>query len=60
MFDGTLGTRKTDPVDFELKEDAKTICLIPCIVPKLHKEMFKKEAESLVLQGFLERAKNSE
>ena len=25
LFDGTLGTRKTDPVDFELKEDAKKI-----------------------------------
>ena len=22
LFDGALGTRKTDPVDFELKEDA--------------------------------------
>ena len=25
LFDGTLGTWKTDPVDFKLKEDAKSI-----------------------------------
>ena len=27
LFDGTLGTWKTDPVDFELKEYADPICL---------------------------------
>ena len=26
LFDGTTVTRETDPVDFELKEDAKPIC----------------------------------
>ena len=26
LFDGTLGTWKTDPVDLELKEDVKPIC----------------------------------
>ena len=26
FFDGTIGTWKTDTVDFKLKEDAKTIC----------------------------------
>ena len=36
MFDGTLGTWKTDPVHFRLKEDAKPICLRPYPVPKVH------------------------
>ena len=49
LFDGTLGTWITDPVYFELKEDAKPIFLRPYTVPKLHKEMFKKEVERLVL-----------
>ena len=36
LFDGTLGTWKTDPVDFELKYDAKSIFLQPFLVPKVH------------------------
>ena len=43
LFDGTLGTWKTDPVDFELKEDAKSICLRPYPIPKVHKEIKKKD-----------------
>ena len=53
-FDGTLGTWKTDPVDFELKEDVNPICSRPCTLPKVHEEMLKKEVEHLVLLGFLE------
>ena len=30
LFDGTLGTWKTDPVDFKLKDYVKPICSIPC------------------------------
>ena len=41
LFDGTLCTQKTDPVDFELQENVKPICSIPYPVPKVHKE-FKK------------------
>ena len=26
LFNGTLGTWKTDPLDFELKDNAKPIC----------------------------------
>ena len=36
LFDGTLGTWKIDPVDFDLKEDAKPIFLIPYPVTKIH------------------------
>ena len=49
FFYGTLGTWKTDPVDFESKEDANPICLIPYSVPKVHEEIFKKEFERLLL-----------
>ena len=37
LFDGTLGTWKTDPVDFELKDDAKPVYSRPYPVPKVHK-----------------------
>ena len=49
LFDGTLGIWKTDPVDFELKKDVKTIFSQPYPVPKVHEEMFKQEVERLVL-----------
>ena len=60
LFDGTLGTWKTNTVDFELKEDVNTICLQPYRVPKVHEEMFKKEVERLFLLGFLEVENDSE
>ena len=59
LFDGTLGTWETDPVEFELKEDAKPICSRPYPVPKVHEEIFKKEVERLVLFGVLEVANDS-
>ena len=54
LFEGKLGTWKTDTVESYLKEDVKPICLRPYPVPTVHEEMFKKEVESLVLLGFLE------
>ena len=42
LFDGTLGTWKTTPVDLELKDDAKPVCLQPYPLPKAHETMFKK------------------
>ena len=59
LFDGTLGTYKTDPVDFELNEDPTLTCLRPYPVPKVHEEMLKKEVERLVLLGVLEVANDS-
>ena len=38
---GTLGTWKTDPLDFELKQDAKPILLGTHPVTKVHKDFFK-------------------
>ena len=36
LFDGTLGTWKTDTVEFKLKEYAKPICSITYPVLKVH------------------------
>ena len=40
LFDGILGTWKTDPVDLDLKEDVNPICSQSYPLPKLHKEIF--------------------
>ena len=60
LFNGKFGTWKTDILYFKLKEDVKLICLIPYPVPKLHKKIYKKEVECLVLLGFIEKAHYSE
>ena len=49
LFDGTLGTWKIDPVEFELKEKTNPICLRTYPVLKVNKEKFKSEVERLVL-----------
>ena len=54
LFDVKLGTRKTDPVEFELKSNTKPICSRPYPVPKVYEEIFKKEVERLVLIWFLD------
>ena len=41
LFDGTLGTWETPPVDLELKDDATPVCLRPYSGPSLHEEMFR-------------------
>ena len=41
LFDGTLGTWKTDLVDLKLKEDAKPIFPRPYPLLKVHEEIFK-------------------
>ena len=42
LFDWTIGTWKTNPVDFELKEYENPICSRPYSVPKVHKKNFKR------------------
>ena len=54
MFDGTLGTWNTTPLDLELREDSKPVCLQPYPVLRVHKAMFRKEAGRLVSLGVLE------
>ena len=60
LSNGTLGTKKTDLVEFELREGAKPICSRPYPVPKVHEGIFKNEVEFLLLLGLLERANDSE
>ena len=60
LFDGSLGPWKTDPVDFELKEYVTLVCSWPYLVPEIHEEVFKNEAERLFLLGVLEVADDSE
>ena len=48
LFGGTLGIWKTYPVEFELRDIAKPICLRPYPIPKVHEEMIKKKVENLV------------
>ena len=60
LSDGTLGTRKTDLVDFELKEGAKPVCSRPYPVPKVHEESFKIEVECLVQIGVFRLLTDSE
>ena len=49
LFDGTLRTWKTDPVDFELKEDMNPICSQPYPEPNVQEKNFKTEVERLFL-----------
>ena len=58
FFDVTIVTWKTDIVYLELKYNANPICQILCPVPKLHKDIFKKEVEHLVLLGSFESRMN--
>ena len=60
FYDGTLGTWKTDPVDFELKVSYKTIFSQPYPVPNLHKKIFNKKVGHLVSLEVLENSNESE
>ena len=42
LFDGQLGTQKTDTADFELKDYSKPIRSRPYTVPKVHEYILKK------------------
>ena len=60
FFDRTLGTWKTDTVDFKLKENANPICSRPYSMLKVHDIFFKKEVERLVILGVLNVENDSE
>ena len=60
LFDGTLVTWNTTPLELELKNYVKPVCLRPYPVPKVHKTMFKKEVKRLVSLVVLEEANDSE
>ena len=60
MFDVTLGTWNTTPLDLELKDDAKPVLSRPYQVPMVHGWMFSKEFKRLVSLGVLEEENDSE
>ena len=60
VFDGTLGAWKTEPVEFEMHDDAKPHNQRYYPVPHLYKKTFKKELDRLVKLGVLEKVQESE
>ena len=53
LLDGTLGTWKTDPVDFELKEDMNPTCGQPYPVPKVQGGVPPKKSEKVFFESKL-------
>jgi hypothetical protein len=43
LFDGMMGKWNTDPVNIELRKDAKPVSSRYYPVPKINKETFRKE-----------------
>lgn len=60
MFQGTLGEWKGEEVHFDLKPDAKPFHGRPYPVPRIHKEVVRKEVDRLVSIDVLEPVKDSE
>ena len=61
LFDGTLGTWKTDPVDLELKDpNVKPYHAKPYPVPHSQEKRLKEEIERLCSYGVLRKINNSE
>ena len=47
IFDGSLGDWKTDPVELELKEGAEPHSQRHYPIPRIHREVFKKDLDRL-------------
>ena len=60
LFDGTLGKWKTEPVELELKDDAKPYNQRYYLMPHICKNTFKKELDRLEELGVLEKVQESE
>ena len=60
IFDGSLGDWKTDPVELELKEGAEPHSQRHYPIPRIHREVFKKDLDRLEKLGVLERTNESE
>ena len=59
LFDGTMGTWKTLLVNLDLKDGATIMCSRSYTVLRLHKSVFRKEAERLLKLGVLKEANES-
>ena len=60
LFDGTLGTWNTNPVNLELKDGATPYHGKPYPVPKIHEKVFREEIERLCKLGVLKKVNDSE
>ena len=60
LFDGTLRSWNTSPVDLQLKENAKPMFQKPYPVPKSQERKLKEEVERLVKFGVLRKVNKSE
>ena len=61
LFDGTLGTWKTDPVDLELKDpDCKPYHAKPYPVPQSQERQLREEIDRLCKYGILRKINRSE
>ena len=59
LFDGTLGTFRTNPVDLELIPGSKSKHFKAFPVPKIHERTLKKEIDRLVKLGVLRKCSDS-
>ena len=60
LFDGKLGEWKGDPVDIELKPDAKPYHTKAYPITHIHEAMFKKDLDRLESIGVLQKINHSE
>ena len=60
LFDGTLGTWKTKPIELELKEGASPYYGRPYPVPKSQEKKLKQEVARMVKYGVLRKINHSE
>ena len=60
LFDGTLGDWDTEPVKFELREEAQPYHGKPFPVPHIHRKTLKKEVERLCDLGVIKPQSSSE
>ena len=60
LFNGILGMLNTNPVGYELKDDAMPVFSRPYPIPIVHKEMFRKEVNILVSIDVLDHPNDSE
>ena len=60
IFDVTVGTWNTTPVDLELRDDVKPVCSRNYPVPRVHEAMFRKEVKIILNLEVIEEANDSE
>ena len=60
LFDGTLGTWNTKPVDLKIQKDAKPVYSKPFPIPRSQEETLKREVKRLVKLGVLRKINRSE